>query len=225
MMTQRSLSAAALAQREHRRRVPSHSSVATPALPVRNDRTAAPSRCHPPLDAAFLIYGSAIKSRANLRCFNHMQFSNRRLKGGLRIILSAVSEIFGRASSLVASHSPLTGKFLIGTIDISENELSLCKRSAYRNPNGHKIGFSETPDCKCAAAESHPEKVISYRAGGRRMLLLRDMTERGLTSKEVSYINQRMTMNFSRRIFSFGFAVIAFAVIALAVATGTARAQ
>jgi predicted acyl esterase len=32
-------------------------------------------------------------------------------------------------------------------------------------------------------------------------------------------------MNFSRRIFSFGFAVIAFAVIALAAATGTARAQ
>src|SRR4029077_17917846 len=30
---------------------------------------------------------------------------------------------------------------------------------------------------------------------------------------------KRMTMNFSRRIFSFGFAVIAFAVIALAAAT------
>ena len=175
---------------------------------------------HRELDAAFLIYGSAIKSRANLRCFNHMRISNRRLKGGLRIILSAVSEIFGRASSLVAIQPPLARKFLIGTIDISENELSSCKHSSYQNSNGHKIGFSETPDCECVAAESHSQKVISYRAGGRRMLLPGDTTEQGLTSprstardakgaEEVSYMDQRMPMNFSRRIFSFVFAVSA----------------
>ena len=52
------------------------------------------------------------------------------------------------------------------------------------------------------------------------MWLLRNMTEQGLTSprstvrdakgaEEVSYINQRMPMNFSRWIFSFVFAVSA----------------
>jgi hypothetical protein len=56
-----------------------------------------------------------------------MQFSNRRLKGSLRIISHAFLEKIRRATSLVTSHLPLANEFLIATFDISENELSTRK--------------------------------------------------------------------------------------------------
>ena len=37
-----------------------------------------PTRGHSPLITEFLIYGGAIRSRANLHRFNNLQFSNRR---------------------------------------------------------------------------------------------------------------------------------------------------
>ena len=120
MTTQTSLSAATLAHQEHRYPVPGHRPGATR---VGDSRTVVPYCYQPTLDAAFLIRGSAIKSRANRHCFNHMRISNRRLKGGPRDHLESART-------------------------------------------------SRTSACKRAAAKSHPEKVISYRAGGRRMLLL-----------------------------------------------------
>jgi hypothetical protein len=181
-MTQTSLSAATLAHWEHRYPAPGHPSGASLSLRVGHERAGASHCCRPRRDAAFLIHGSAIKSRANLHCFNHMPISNRRLKGGLRIILCAVSGKIRRASSLIASQLPPTSKSLIATFDISENERSPCKCSSYQNSNRNKIGLlhltsspartSITSPCKRAPANLHPEKVISYRAGGRRMLLL-----------------------------------------------------
>jgi hypothetical protein len=126
-MTQTLLSAAALAHREHRCPAPGHPSGASPPLRLGSERAAASHRCRPPLDAAFLIHGSAIKSRANLHCFNHMQISNRRLKGGLRIILCAVSGKIRRTSSLIASQLP-AAEFLMTTVAWGTGRLVLSFR-------------------------------------------------------------------------------------------------
>ena len=48
-----------------------------------------PTKGHSPLITEFLIYGSAIRNRANLHRFNNLQFSNRRQSGykGLQLTL------------------------------------------------------------------------------------------------------------------------------------------
>jgi hypothetical protein len=196
------LSAATYARLEYRYPAPRRRSGARLANRVGNDRTAVPYRRDSPLTAAFLIYGAAIRNLPNSSRFTNMQFSNRRLKRGLTIISLAFLEKTCRATSFVISHLPLANEFLIATFDISENELSTCKRASYQNSNSNKKGLlrlvsslartARTPARESAAGKLHPEKVISYRAGERRILvLLARPHAKSLTSEEVSYITTK----------------------------------
>jgi hypothetical protein len=161
MMTQTSLSAATMASQKHRYPAPGHRSGAKLANRLGNDRTAMPHRCDWPPTAAFLIYGTAIRNLPNSSRFNNILFSNRRLKRGLTIISHAFLEKIRRATSLVTSHLPRANEFLIATFNISESELSSCKRSPYRNSNSNRNGLLrlvssllEHQKLRCANAES-----------------------------------------------------------------------
>jgi hypothetical protein len=198
---QTSLSAAALASRRIDAPRPatgpepdSRTELVMTALPC-------PYRRDSPLTAAFLIYGSAIRNCPNSRGFSKMQFSNRQLKGRPRIISLASSGKSRRGPSLIMSHPPRGTEFLIATVDISENELSCCKRSPYQNSNSNKNGLlqlasnptrpSKTPACERAVGKLHPREVISYRVCDRRILQRCGNACQSLTSEEVSYITTK----------------------------------
>ena len=155
------LSAATYARLEYRYPAPRRRSGARLANRVGNDRTAVPYRRDSPLTAAFLIYGAAIRNLPNSSRFNNILFSNRRLKRGLTIISHAFLEKIRRATSLVTSHLPRANEFLIATFNISESELSSCKRSPNRNSNSNRNGLLrlvssllEHQKLRCANAES-----------------------------------------------------------------------
>ena len=106
---------------------------------------------------AFLIYGSAIRNRANSPGFTNMQFSNRQLNDGLSIMSLGLLEKIRRRGPLTSLddlcpvHPPVSRwprvdppwpKFLIATFTNSKFESSHCKHARYQNSNRNKSRFS-----------------------------------------------------------------------------------
>jgi hypothetical protein len=124
MLTNMTLSAATSASRR-----PDQARRSSP--PWRYRRPERPTGVEGPLLPAVLIYGSAIKTRANSPGFTNMQFSNRRQTGGLTIEIEEIRP-----------NGALSKNLLIATFTKLESESSHCKPARYQNSNRNKIAVS-----------------------------------------------------------------------------------
>jgi len=111
------------------------------------------SREHQHPTPTLLIYGAAIRNRANSPGFTNMQFSNRQLNDGLSIMSLGLLEKIRRRGPLTGLddlppvHPPVARsprvdlpwrKFLIATFTNSKFESSHCKHARYQNSNRNK---------------------------------------------------------------------------------------